>query len=210
MHDAPELDHEPAELEPGPLWRRAAEVLEVSFPSRTIELVVIPYEQPTEVGWEGRTVRETIARGAFDGIQRRANRVRVNVDHNETVAGTIGRAVAFHPSREVGLVAEVKIANTQLGTDALELAADGDLGASAGFRPMRGGMQWETRDAYRITKAFLKHIALTPDPAYPGAQVLAVRSGAALAPAGAAAFPNLELVRQMLLQDRVKSDPLYR
>lgn len=192
------------EFEGAPLWKRAAKLLDVSFPERTIELVVVPYETPLEVPWGGRRVRETIARGAFDGIQRRANRVPVNVDHSETVPSTIGRAVAFHPLRAEGLVAEVKIARTQLGDDTLELAADDNLGASAGFQVKPGGLQWEGRDAYRIVKAFLKHIAMTPDPAYAGARVLAVRNE----PAGAterAATPNLDRVRADRLREMYDS-----
>ena len=93
---------------------------------------------------------ETIGRGAFDGIERRANRIRVNRDHN--LERTVGRAVALHPSRDEGLVAEVRIAQTDLGEETLALAADGCLDASAGFRPMDGGLEWQGRDAYRITQ----------------------------------------------------------
>jgi HK97 family phage prohead protease len=200
LSDEPETT-EAEQPEEGPVWKRTAELVDVSFPKRLIELVVMPYESPIYVGWEGRTVRETIARGAFDGIQRRANRVCANVDHNETVPCTIGRAIAFHPGRDEGLVAEVKIAKTPLGDHTLALAADGDLGVSAGFRPMKGGLQWEGRDAYRITKAFLKHIAMTPDPAYEDAKVLAVRKVAPSVPSSKT--PNLDQWRTMLADDRL-------
>lgn len=189
----------------GQTWKRAAELVGVSFPNRTIELVVIPYEDPAMVGWGDRMVQETIARGAFDGIQRRPNRVPVNVDHQETVQHTIGRAIAFHPSREEGLVAEIKIARTDLGNDTLELAADGDLGASAGFKPMDDGVEWENQDAYRVTKAWLRHIAMTPIPAYEGARVLAVRSRDEPAGGEPRVTPNLDLVRGWVLSDRYES-----
>ena len=71
---------------------------------------------------------ESIAQGAFDGIERRANRVRVNRDHE--LQRTVGRAVTFHPSREDGLVAELKIAKTELGDETLQLADEGILDAS--------------------------------------------------------------------------------
>lgn len=189
------------ERPPGEPWRRNAEVVNVSFPERSIELIVMPYEAPTYVGWEGRTVQETIARGAFDGIERRANRIRVNRDH--ALERTVGRAFALHPGREEGLVARVRIANTELGAETLELAADGCLDASAGFLPMPGGMQWQNRSSYRVTKAWLGHIALTPEPAYEGARVLAVRSS----DRPASRTPNLDTVREWLLDDRVSSDP---
>lgn len=193
------------------LWLRAAQVVDVSYPERTIELVVMPYETETVVAYQGRMCSETIARGAFDGIERRANRVRVNRDHD--MARTVGRAVALHPDRAEGLVAEVRIAKTELGEETLELAADGCLDASAGFRPMDGGMTWLGRSAYRITKGWLGHIAMTPDPAYPDARVLAVRSadGASVSPGGVvSATPNLDEVRGWRLADRVAADPLYR
>lgn len=155
-------------------WTRSAKVVDVSFPERTVDLVVLPYDDPITVPWQGRKVQETIARGAFDGIARRANRVRVNRDHD--LARTVGRAVAFHPNRTEGLVAEVRIAQTPLGDETLTLLADGDLDASAGFLPMDGGMKWTARNAYTITRGWLRHIALTPEPAYENAGVLAIRS----------------------------------
>ena len=158
-----------------PVEHRAAEVVAVSFPERTIEIVVMPYEREAVVKHEGRIVREVCSRGAYDGIERRANRVRVNRDHD--VTRTVGRAVAFHPSREVGLVADLKIARTDLGEETLALADEGLLDASAGFAPMPGGVKWEGRSLRRLTKVWLAHIAMTPDPAYVDAQVLAVRHG---------------------------------
>ena len=58
---------------PGEFWQRDAELVGVSFPARTIELIVMPlYEQaaPIKVPYAGRMVSETIARGAFDAQHR--------------------------------------------------------------------------------------------------------------------------------------------
>lgn len=195
-----QLETEPLEAEEarpaGDLWIRTAKLVDVSFAERTIELVVIPYDTPALVPYppnapDARMVREQIDRGAFAGIERRANRVRVNREHE--VMQTVGRAIAFHPSREEGLVSEVKIAKTPLGDDTLELAADGCLDASAAFLPMRGGMKWLERSAYRVTKAWLGHIAMTSEPAYADARVLAVRS--AESAANASRTPNLDAWR---------------
>lgn len=190
----PDLDERPT----GELWLRAAEVVGVSYPKRAIDLVVIPYETETTVVYQGRSVVETIGRGAFDGIERRANRVRVNRDHS--MERTVGRAVAFHPGHDDGLVAELRIARTPLGDETLELAEEGCLDASAGFAPMPGGLTWDGPTRYRVTKAFLGHIAMTPDPAYPDARVLAVR---AHDPATGGGTPNLDLVRGYLIADRL-------
>jgi len=64
---------------------------------------------------------------------------------------------------------------------------------------MQGGEQWNrTMDRVRLTKLWLGHIAMTPDPAYETANVLAVRT----APAAGDARPNLEQVRAWLLTER--------
>jgi HK97 family phage prohead protease len=190
----------------GDLWFRASQLVDVSFAERTIELIVIPYETPTLVGYEGRMVHESVTRGAFAGIERRANRVRVNREHERMQ--TVGRAIAFHPSRAEGLVSEVKIAKTPLGDETLELAANDCLDASAGFMPMPGGMEWLDRSAYRINKAWLGHIAMTSEPAYESARVLAVRSAGGQ-PA-VSATQNLDTVRGWRLDDVVRSDPALR
>jgi HK97 family phage prohead protease len=188
----------------GEWWQRTAVVAGVNAAKRTIDLVVIPYETPTLVAYQQRMVFETIARGAFDGIERRANRVRVNRDH--MLARTVGRAVAFHPSREEGLVGEVRIARTDLGDETLALAAEDCLGASAGFLPMDDGMAWQGRDRYTITKAWLRHIALTPEPAYDDARVLAIRTAEQQrAQVPASSTPNLDEARAWRQQDALAS-----
>jgi HK97 family phage prohead protease len=185
----------------GQLEFRAATVVGTSFPNRTIELVVMPYEQETVAEYHGRMIREVVHAGAFDGIERRANRIKVNRDHDTT--RVVGRAVALHPSREEGLVAELRIAATDLGDETLTLASEEILDASAGFLPMPDGERWEGRSMRHLDKVWLGHIAMTPDPAYAGARVLSVRSQAAAeAPAGiVVATPNLDQVRAIRLQD---------
>ena len=183
----------------GELRWRDSKQLGFSFPERTIELVVMPYEEEALVPYGPRLVTEVISRGAFDGIERRSNRIRVNRDHQ--AERTVGRAVALHPAREEGLVAEVRIARTELGDETLALAEDECLDASAGFLPMPDGEEWETgRQRVRIHKAWLGHIALTPDPAYAGANVLAVRR-AEQELVERPPTPNLEQVRAWMLEE---------
>ncbi len=192
--------------EPRDLRFRAIEEFEVKFADRVIELVVTPYESEAQVVIKGRPVTEIFSRGAYDGIERRANRVKANRDHDRT--RTVGGAIAFHPSREEGLVAELKISNTPLGNETLELARDGWLDASAGYRPMDGGETWESRDRVRITRAWLGHIALTPDPAYDMARVLSTREntvdGLTCVPEQPAGTPNLDRAREWLLENRAR------
>jgi HK97 family phage prohead protease len=155
---------------PGLLYR-SAETLDITVSERRLELIVMPYESETLVGHQGRVIAEVIGRGAFDGIERQPGRVPVNRDHN--VERVIGKAIAFHPSRREGLVAEVKIANTSLGDESLQLAAEGILDCSAAFGVR--AERWENNgQRRRVTAATLAHIALTPDPAYPDARILSV------------------------------------
>ena len=181
------------------LETRAAQVVGMSYPERRIELIVMPYETPTTVREPRRSYTEVVSRGAFgQGIAGRKD-VRVNRDHD--VRQTCGRAVKFHPSREEGLVAELHISRTPLGDETLELAADDILDASAGFalqvdkrtgRVKDGAEVWEARDRRRLNHLWLGHIALTPDPAYETANVLAVRAAERSAPETEVATPNLE------------------
>jgi hypothetical protein len=60
-------------------------------------------------------------------------------------------------------------------TENLELAKDDCLSASAGFRCLEE--RWQGRDTRLVVKGWLDHIALTPEPAYETADVLAVRGG---------------------------------
>jgi len=185
-----------SEPQAGELEYRSSQVASVSFPDRIIELIVMPYEHETVVPYHGRMVTEICSRGAYDGIESRNDRVRVNRDHD--LGRTCGRAIAFHPSRAEGLVAELKISKTDVGEETLVLADDGVLDGSAGFALLRdaagrmvpGAETWETRSRRRLNKLFLGHIALVPDPAYASATVLAVRGQQA--PGPVTPTPNLD------------------
>jgi HK97 family phage prohead protease len=180
---------------------RAATVAEVSWPKRTIELVVMPYESPARISEHGRTFEEIVSRGAFEGVEERTSQIKLNLDHERRMASTVGRAVALHPSRQEGLVAEVKIFKSHpMGDATLELAEEDSLGASAGFKLLvdkqtgkvkDGAEVWETRERRRLNHLWLDHIAVTTTPAYADAKVLAVRDASGT-PAGDDATPNLD------------------
>jgi len=189
--------------EHGPLEiRTASEVIGVSFPQRRIELIVMPYETETQIVEPGRRYTEIVARGAFDGIQRRTRKINVYSDHQVSVASTLGKTVALYPNREEGLVADLVISKAR--EDVLIMADEGLLDASAGFAVMAAadgkprGEEWRDARHRRLTRLWLGHIALTPEPAYPGTHVLAVRDvpGAADSPAedqpARVATPNLD------------------
>lgn len=158
---------------------RSAPVVDVRFPERVIELVAVPYDEWAMVEYKGRLIEEAFNPGAFGAIQNRARRFLVNMEHD--LNKITGRVEAFHPDRPEGLVTEVRIRRGPEGDQVLDDADDGMIGASVGFGVMPEHQRWETRSRRRIFKAFLGHIALTFTPAYTGAAVLDVRSGATVA-----------------------------
>ncbi len=159
----------------GVLEYRSASAETVRRTSRTIELIAAPAESPTRIYEPRRSYVETFARNAFAGEERRAHRIKVNRDHD--LKRTVGVTQRLDPSDPRGLVAELKISRTPLGDETLELAADKVLDASVSFGVAPGGEQWtDGRTRRRITKAFLAHIALVPDPAYESANIIDVRS----------------------------------
>lgn len=185
-----------------PIEFRTTSAFEVHWADRTIELCAMPYDSDAAVVVHGRAVVESCAPGAFDGVERRANRVKVNRDHNPL--RTVGRAVALHPSRVEGLVTELRIAKTELGDETLALADDQSLEASVGFAVMPNGERWlEARSRRRLERLFLDHIAMVPEGAYAPVGAILVRSaGADVAPAPVAT-PNLDEIRLwMAMRDR--------
>lgn len=156
-----------------PLEYREATLVGVNFAQRTVEVVAVPYGEEALIEYRGETWRESVMRGAFDGIENRPNRVRANRDHDKT--RTVGKAIAFYPSRQEGLVAEIRIGHTQVGDETLALANEDMLSPSVGMGIPGSGQVLE-RPYRRITKAFLDHIAFVESPAYQGARVVAVRS----------------------------------
>jgi hypothetical protein len=161
----------------GPVEHRESVVGDVSFPQRVIEVVVTPYDETAVVEYRGELWQESFERGAWDGIETRPDQkqVKANRDHDRT--RLVGKVVRFEPSRQEGLVADVKIAKTDLGDETLALAEEKMIGVSAGFAArMRDQIFDRRRMTRRVKKAFLDHIAFLGDHAYLGAGVLDIRS----------------------------------
>lgn len=164
-----------------PVELRTATVAEVNFAQRVITAIVAPYEQPTQVMWRGEVWTEQFERSAWDGIEKRPNRIKVNRDHNKS--RTVGKALKFFPSRQEGLVAELRMAQTPLGDETLVLADERCVGLSAGFAALPSDQVIDRRAKSRSIKtAYLDHIAVVEDPAYAGAEVLEVRENEIVVP----------------------------
>jgi HK97 family phage prohead protease len=155
-----------------PIEFRNAPVIGVNFDERTVELIVTPYEEEALIEYRGEMWRESFLRGAWEGVEKRTDRIPANRDHEN--ARLVGKAIALHPSRIEGLVGEIRMASTDLGNETLELANEDMVSASAGFA-VRGSDQILERPYRKIKRAFLDHIAFVAAPAYAGARVLAVR-----------------------------------
>jgi HK97 family phage prohead protease len=159
-----------------PVEFRSAAIDNIDFGERIITAIAVPYEERTVVPFRGELWEETVSSGAFDGIESSTHTFRVNRDHDKR--RLVGKIVNYYPGRPEGLVVDAYISNTDLGNETLQLAKDGILGASVGMA-VRASDQTlqrngQTRSRY-IRRAFLDHLALVPDPAYSGAEVIGVR-----------------------------------
>jgi phage head maturation protease len=199
---------------------RAAHVAEVNFPKRLVTVIAMPYEQPTQIHERGRSFTEVVTRGAFDGIEKRArSKLRVNRDH--IWDKLVGKVVGLHPSRTEGLVTEIRMFGTDIGERTLIECDEGGLDASAGFALLRRdegrGPVWDDAEVWeqnrslrRLNRLWLDHVALVPDPAYPGAVVESVRNTptGAQEPLGVDATPNRD--RLTVAEQKAAADALNR
>jgi phage head maturation protease len=184
--DAQPLEESPAasEVPDGPILHRSSSVVGVNFAQRVIEFVAAPYDEEAVVMWRGEPWRELFERGAWDGIEKRPNRVKANREHDKT--RTVGKVVNFWPSREEGLVGAARIAKTPLGDETLALADDECLGASVGYAAPSRYVQLDKTGRpglRRVKRAFMDHLSFVSDPTWENAAVLSVRSATELPPA---------------------------
>lgn len=165
-----------------PLEMRAAETVDVKPAERLVTILAVPYDTPTPIYRQGEWITETVAPTAFHGVEHRTRQVKVNRGHD--LERSTGIARKLDPYDKRGLIATLRISPTPLGDETLALCEDGVLDASVGFAPIPpDGEVWtQHRQARRIDRAHLGHIALVPNPAYNVAQVLDVRASAAPAP----------------------------
>lgn len=174
---------------------RASTLQDVDKKQRLIDLIIVPYDQEADVVWRGDIWHESHDRNAYRGIEEHAGRVQVNREHVK--GDTVGKLVAADPSHPSGLFGRVKIYSTARGDETLTLADEGGAFPSIGFRLNRFADQRIDRRSKtrRILRAFVDHVAFVEDPAYVGAEVLAVRagqSGLAVAETPLPETPNLD------------------
>ena len=70
---------------------RAAQVTGVDFADRIIELIAVPYNEEGVVEHRGGMLRESVAPGAFVGVEERDDHVTANREHD--YARTFGKVI---------------------------------------------------------------------------------------------------------------------
>lgn len=164
-----------------PIEYRSAVVDNIDQQQRIITLLAVPYEEPGPVMYRGQIWKEVFTRGAFDGIDKRPNRIKVTRDHDDK--RVVGKAINFWPRDTRGLRSEVKISKTDLGDETLALAEDSVLDVSIGYAAPAdvGHTTFDRRNMVRrINKAYLDHVSFVAYPTWEGATVLSVRSNDAI------------------------------
>jgi HK97 family phage prohead protease len=165
------------------LTRSDATLADVDMKQRLIDIIAVPWEQEAEVFWRGEQWKEVFSRGAFDGLENSAGRIRVNREH--TKGDTVGRVVSADPYDPRGLILRTKIAKTLRGDETLALAEDDMISGSVGyFVKQASDVALDKRiKLRRVNRGFLEHFSYVESPAYTGAQVLAVREESQRLPA---------------------------
>jgi HK97 family phage prohead protease len=159
------------------ILNRAATVQDVDTRQRLIDVLAVPWDEPGQVFWRGEVWNEVFHRGAFDGVQERTGRIRVNREH--TKGATVGKIVALDPKAENGLTAQVKIVKSPAGDEIMALADEDATSVSIGYRANKpSDVQLDKPAKTRhVHAAFLDHLSFVEDPTWDSAQVLSVREG---------------------------------
>lgn len=194
-----------------PIEYRSAVVDNIDQQQRIVTLLAVPYEEPGPVMYRGQIWKEIFTRGAFDGIDKRPNRVKVTRDHDDK--RVVGKAINFWPRDQKGLRSEVKISKTDLGDETLALAEDSVLDISIGYAaPADQEHTIFDRRAMtrRIKKAYLDHVSFVGIPTWDGATVLNVRSNNLAEKQELVSTPNIDMLDsdELLLWARELSEKI--
>lgn len=186
------------------LCRNDATVKDVDTKQRIVTVIAVPWEQEAEIVWRGETWREVFTRGAFNGLEDHAGRIRVNREH--TKGDTVGRVVRADPADPQGLVMDVKVARTPRGDEALALAEEQMISASVGYfvkKPSDVAVSKNTM-LRRVNRAFLDHLSFVESPAYEGATVLSVREASNGLTVVETPLPNTPTLDEFMTDDVLK------
>lgn len=144
---------------------------------RTLEARLVPYNEVATVDDGAGAYQEMFLPGAFNAQMRAAHRIKafLNFRHGQTLQDQIGHATRIE-DRDDGLHGELRVLENADGDKALQLLAAGMLDRlSIEFQPVR---QKVVGGVLQRISARLLGVALVPEGAYMGAEVLAVREAA--------------------------------
>lgn len=152
--------------------------MEAEGDGRTLYTRIVPYNTPVDVADPPffEPYIEVWKPGVFDKQLRAANRVDVllNFEHEQGIGGVVGRGVELR-SEPDGLHGTFRLLSNQDGEKTRELVAEKVLnGMSLEATIIKSEREG---DAVARTEARLRNVAICRRPAFPGAEVLAVRSG---------------------------------
>ena len=141
---------------------------------RTLEARLVPYNETATVNDGTGAYQERFLPGAFSSQMRAANRIKafLNFRHRQGISDQIGYAQTIE-DRTDGLHGHLRVLENPDGDKALQLVEAGMLDRlSIEFQPIKDRV---VDGVTERVKARLVGVALTPQGAYDGAAVLAVR-----------------------------------
>ena len=141
---------------------------------RTLVSRLVPYNELATVNDGDGPYQETFLPGAFDSQTKAASRIKafLNFRHRQGISDMIGHATKIE-DRADGLHGELRVLENPDGDKALQLVEAGMLDRlSIEFAPIKDRV---VDGVTQRVKARLVGVALVPEGAYAGAQVLAVR-----------------------------------
>lgn len=152
--------------------------VEAEGDGRTLYTRIVPYNTPVEVADPPffEPYVESWSPGVFDKQLRAANRVDVllNFEHEKGIAGIVGRGVELR-SQSDGLHGTFRLLTGTDGEKARELVHERVLtGMSLEALVIKSERQSD--GVVARTEARLRNVAICRKPAFPGAEVLAVRT----------------------------------
>jgi HK97 family phage prohead protease len=150
--------------------------------ARTLTGTAVRYDTPTDVvdllpDGTADVYREGFRSSAFVNSFAQPQRVRLVDGHqiDGSQGPDIGIAVAMRSEADA-LVVDFRLFPETAGKVEM-LLDEGVQGLSVGFAPARGGTELDAAGVRWRTRAMLRHVALVPQGAYPGAEVTALRDG---------------------------------
>jgi HK97 family phage prohead protease len=159
-----------------PVLQREWVFRDAAVKGRTLVLACVPFDTPTWVADGGDPYREEFAPGAFDHVD--LTRTHLRRGHKPDPRNELGRGLSLREDSG-WLVGEFRVARGDTGDQILNLVADGMLrGVSIGFDP---GVDEQRTDRIgpvvrRKRVKRMPEVSLVDEPAYEGAEVLAMRA----------------------------------